>query len=57
MKNRYDTSTFVLTDELWGNFKSLMNSIEYGLSESEIQRRLGMLYQVYLEDFVYDKED
>lgn len=57
MKNRYDTSTLVLTDELWGNFKSLMNSIEYRLSESEIQRRLGMLYQVYLEDFVYDKED
>ena len=57
MKNRYDTSTFVLTDELWGSFKSLMNSIEYGLSESEIQRRLGMLYQVYLEDFVYDKQD
>ncbi len=54
MNDRHDTSTFVLTNELWGRFKSLMNAIRYGCDENVIQRELGMLYQVYNEDFNND---
>ena len=30
--------------ELQAEFESLMNTIDLGMSENEIQRRLGMLY-------------
>ena len=37
--------------ELWGCVCSLMNAIRNGCSENEIQRQLGMLYQVYNEEY------
>lgn len=36
--------------ELQAEFESLMNTIDLGMSENEIQRRLGMLYLKYRQE-------
>ena len=56
MTDRHDTSTYVLTDELYNRFHCLMRTIRFKGDENEIQRQLGRLYQVYKEDFCRDEE-
>lgn len=49
--------TVKMSGELKGQIESLMNAITLKYSENEIQRQLGMLYYVYMQEIDDNKSD
>ena len=47
--------TVKMSGELKGQIESLMNAITLKCSENEIQRQLGMLYYIYMQEIDNNK--